>query len=255
MIRRAALAGAFCAGLLGLAGAAEAACPRPLDMRVLPAEAQPAPHPWPQWMGFTQTLTSQLSRRNLSTVDLVFLGDSLIYSWTPEIFQQFYGHRRAQNLGIPGDTTQSLLWRLGRGNWPAALRPRVVVLLIGTNNGAFGWPAEPTAGAVMRVVEEVRARAPGVRVVLVGLLPRGAEPSEPARAVNRDVNELLRQCDDGQSIFWVDAGSFLLDGQQRLTPLISHDQTHLTPYGYTILSTVIEPVLRLALERGPPPTR
>lgn len=217
-------------------------------MQSLPPEARPAPHPWPDWGNYTAALTARLARANLPATELVFIGDSLVAGWSPEVFAQFYGTRRALNLGIPGDTTQTLLWRIQRGNWPAALRPRVVVVQIGSNNTEIAWPAEGTAAAILRVVEEIRARAPGVRVVVMGLLPRGTEPSDPRRAILERVNELLRGCADGRSLFVVEAGTLLLDGNQRLTPLISFDQTHLTAYGYTILSTALEGTLRMALE-------
>lgn len=241
------------AGLLfGLSAPALGNCPTPLDMRILPPEARPAAHPWPEWTNLANGLSARLATMDLSAINLVFIGDSLVSEWTPDIFEQFYGSRRALNLGVPGDTTQSLLWRIQRGNWPAALRPRVVVLLVGTNNAEFGWPPDITAQAIMRVVEELKVKAPGARILLVGLLPRGAERTAPPRAINRRVNSLLEACQDGRTLFWADADRLLLDINQRLTPLISHDQTHLTPFGYTILSTVMEPVLRAALneERG-----
>jgi len=222
-------------------------CPAPLPTQGLPQQAQPAAHPWPEWGERTAALSARLALAPVAATELVLIGDSLVASWAPDIFEQFYGARRPLNLGIPGDTTQTLLWRLGQGNWPAALRPRAVVLLVGTNNLDAGWPPDMTARAVLRVVAELRAKAPGTRVVLVGLLPRGAEPDDPRRAAIGQVNDLLRPCHDGRSLFWAEPGSVLLDGRQRLTPLISFDATHLTPYGYAILSAALEPVVRAAL--------
>lgn len=245
----------FVAGLSALAAPVQAACPGPLDMQTLPPEARPAPHPWPQWAELNRALSRRLSTMRLEEVELAFLGDSLVASWTPALFQHFYGHRRALNLGVAGDTTQTLLWRLRQGGWPAALRPRAVVVLVGTNNAAFGWHAAPTAQAILSVVEEVRARAPGVRVVLVGLLPRGAEPDDAGRRHNQEVNRLLAACHDGRTLFWLDAADVLLDGRQRLTSLVSYDQLHLTPYGYAILSTAMEGAVRAALEAPAPANR
>lgn len=243
------------AGLAALGSPALASCPAPLDMRALPPDARPAPHPWPQWAEMNRALSRRLSATRLEEVELVFLGDSLVASWTPAVFQHFYGHRRALNLGLAGDTTQTLLWRLRQGGWPAALRPRAVVVLVGTNNAGFGWHAAPTAQAILSVVEDMRARAPGVRVVLVGLLPRGADPDDAGRRHNQEVNRLLAPCHDGRTLFWLDAEDVLLDGSQRLTSLVSYDQLHLTPYGYAILSTALEGALRAALEAPASPHR
>lgn len=242
-------------GLAALAPPALASCPGPLDMRTLPPDARPAPHPWPQWAELNRALSRRLSAMRLEEVELVFLGDSLVAGWTPALFQHFYGHRRALNMGVAGDTTQTLLWRLRQGGWPAALRPRAVVVLVGTNNAGFGWHALPTAQAILSVVEEIRARAPGVHVVLVGLLPRGTEPDDAGRAFNQEVNRFLAPCPDGRTLFGLDAADVLLDGRQRLTSLVSYDQLHLTPYGYAILSTALEGALRAALEARAPAVR
>jgi beta-glucosidase len=79
---------------------------------------------------------------------VIFLGDSITAAWTAEwnvdeqkrsLFEQFFGIYRPLNLGIGGDETQHVLWRLEHGEI-AGLKPAVVVLLIGTNIATHRQP-------------------------------------------------------------------------------------------------------------------
>ncbi|HVY70641.1 MAG TPA: hypothetical protein VHH73_11985, partial [Verrucomicrobiae bacterium] len=53
-------------------------------------------------------------------VDLAFVGDSITQGWegngAKDVWQKYYGSRKAINLGIGGDRTQHVLWRLDHGN-------------------------------------------------------------------------------------------------------------------------------------------
>jgi lysophospholipase L1-like esterase len=82
-------------------------------------------------------------------------------------------------LGISGDQTQHLLWRLQSGELPPGLAPPTVFVLIGTNNLGSGMSAAQTLKGVVAVVELVRLRLPASRVVLFGLLPRGEHQTSP----------------------------------------------------------------------------
>ena len=83
--------------------------------------------------------------------DLLFLGDSITYLWTvgdgdisgypggKRIFDKYFGNLKVANFGIPGDTTQGVLWRLQNGEGQGH-KPKAVMLMLGTNNtgGASG---------------------------------------------------------------------------------------------------------------------
>jgi lysophospholipase L1-like esterase len=223
------------------------ACPAPLDPRALPPEATPIPHNWPEWANYVNGLSARIRATDMSRVELVFLGDSLLFSYPPELFQHFHGHRRALNLAIPGDTTATLLYRMGNGHWPAQLRPKLVVLLVGTNNTAIGARPEGTAQAVVKIMREIQQRSPQTRILLLALLPRGADARDPARAMNARVNQLLASCADNQRVFWSDVGRTLVDGAGNLSTAVAFDQLHLSMLGYAILGGAMEEPLRRIL--------
>ena len=51
-------------------------------------------------------------------VDLLFIGDSITQGWEDQgrrVWEAYYGHRHAVNLGFNGDCTEHVLWRLQHG--------------------------------------------------------------------------------------------------------------------------------------------
>ncbi|MDB6027461.1 MAG: lipolytic protein family, partial [Verrucomicrobiales bacterium] len=75
--------------------------------------------------------------KNAGNVDVLFVGDSITQGWEgtggKPVWQKYYGKMKAVNIGISGDQTQHVLWRLDHGN-ADGLKPKVTVLMIGTNN-------------------------------------------------------------------------------------------------------------------------
>ena len=226
---------------------AQAVCPSLPSRNPMPKEAVPSYLEDANWRGRVAQL-SGITASDLSRYQMVFLGDSLTQGWFPLIFEQFYGHRSALNLGVGGDFTQGLLWRITQGgHWPASLRPRVAVLLIGTNNATFTDRAEDTALGIAEIVRAIRQRSPTTRILLVGILPRGADGNDAARAMNRRVNALIARCADNQYVFYADPGPMLTDAYGRMSDQMAYDRLHLTMVGYSILAAGLEPTVQRLL--------
>src|SRR5437764_1010741 len=73
-------------------------------------------------------------------VGLLFVGDSITDGWRNfgprggrDVFEQAYGRYRPLNIGIGGDRTQHVLWRLDADE-VEGISPKVAVVMIGTNN-------------------------------------------------------------------------------------------------------------------------
>jgi beta-glucosidase len=226
-----------------------AACPAPAPGQRPPAEAIPTMPTWPEWRVWADASAARVRAADVARARIAFLGDSITEGWQPDIFRLFYGHRGAVNLGVSGDVTQSLLWRLDHGHWPAALQPEAIVLLIGTNNIGQGNRPEEVAVGVATIIARLQRLAPRARIVLLGVLPRGATAADPMRPAIARLNQLLQGCGDSQRIFYSEPGQLMLDAQGLLPAWVAFDRLHLTQVGYTILSTAIEGHLRLALQR------
>jgi beta-glucosidase len=225
------------------ATAAEAGCPVPSPGEALPIEAQAEELDNPPWRERVARLDQQLADADLSRFDLVFLGDSITEAWDPPLFSRNFGPR-ALNLGVRGDTTQGMLWRLPRLRLGAALRPKLIVLLIGTNDTWPGGDPRKAAIGVGEVVRQIRARTPESRILLVGILPRGPDGSDPWRVMGAGMNRLIPACADGKKVFYADPGVGLVDSGGHLSPEIAGDLLHPTPRGYAILAAALGPQIR-----------
>src|SRR5262249_19324394 len=154
------------------------------------------------------------------------------------------------NAGLSGDRTDHLLWRLQHGNL-ARPPPKAVGLLIGTNDPAYCRSPELTADGTPAHLEKRRPRLPKARDLPPGLFPREESPSAPLRLEVAQVNRLIRDCADGEHIFYAEIGEVLLDRDGLLPAAISPDQLHFTELGYALLAARLEP----ELDRLPGPSR
>src|ERR1700683_5522093 len=77
-----------------------------------------------------------LRRGAQGKIGVLFLGDSITELWNTtgrDVWARFYFNLYPANFGISGDQTQNVLWRIENGELDN-INPKVVVLLIGTNN-------------------------------------------------------------------------------------------------------------------------
>jgi beta-glucosidase len=177
-----------------------------------------------------------------SPYSILFFGDSLTEGWDAAVWEKSLAPRGALNAGVSGDRTDNLLWRLQNGNL-AGPAPQAVVLLIGTNDLAYGRSPALTADGIRANLEALRQRFPATTILLLGLLPREEASTAPLRVAATMVNHLIRACADGEHIVYADIGDVLLDGDGRLTTAVSPDGLHFTARGYSLLASRLEPEL------------
>lgn len=178
------------------------------------------------------------------TAQLVFLGDSITAGWgsKKEIWDKAFGAYKPANFGIGGDRTQHVLWRITHGELDG-IKPKAVVLMIGTNNSGSD-PAEGIAKGVTAIVETIRAKQPQAKILLLAVFPRGEKASpNPGREKLAKVNEIIAKLHDGQNIHFLDIGTKFLQPDGSLTKEIMPDFLHLSAQGYQIWADAISPKL------------
>jgi lysophospholipase L1-like esterase len=180
-------------------------------------------------------------------IDLLFVGDSITMAWKSTgrgIWDERFKPYNAANFGLGGDKTEHVLWRLQNGNLEG-IKPKVIVLLIGTNN-VGRITAQELAEGVTANVNEITKRLPETKVLLMGILPRGEKADHPHRLQVNEVNATISKLDDGKRIFFVDIGNKLLQPDGTISKEAMPDLLHLSGTGYQIWADAIrEPIAKL----------
>ena len=209
------------------------------------AEEHDAIKPVPRqggWMTRHQSFNKRVAEGN---VDLVFIGDSITQGWEgggKEVWATFYGKRNAVNLGIGGDRTQHVIWRLDHDN-VKNISPKAAVVMIGTNNSGSNTP-EQIAEGVAAIVKQLRTKLPKTQVLLLAVFPRGPDKNDKRRQVNEKTNEIFKKLADGKNVHYLDIGPKFLQDDGTLTREIMPDLLHLSKKGYAIWAESIEPTLK-----------
>ncbi|HUR56497.1 MAG TPA: platelet-activating factor acetylhydrolase IB subunit [Opitutaceae bacterium] len=196
-------------------------------------------------------------------VDVLFLGDSITDFWRRDnnpnqggkkIWDREFAPWKAANFGISADRTQHVIWRLQNGELDG-IKPKVVVLMIGTNNTGFerdnvtrrNTPAQTIEG-VKAVVSTLRAKLPATKILLLAIFPRGEKPDHPQRAEIAEINRALARLDDGRSIRYLDIGGKFLAADGTLPKDIMPDFLHPGEKGYEIWAAAMREPLREMLK-------
>ena len=173
--------------------------------------------------------------------DVIFIGDSITQGWVQRgknVWESHYASRHALDFGVGADATQHVLWRLEHMD-VASFRPKVAVLMIGTNN-TRNSPEEIAAG-VKAVLEKTQQVFPGVKVILMSILPN-ARANEKMQAVNA----ITKTFADSRRIYYLDLAAQMTpegDSWKGLGP----DKLHLTPAGYEMWAAALDPLLQKLL--------
>jgi lysophospholipase L1-like esterase len=182
-------------------------------------------------------------------VGVLFVGDSITDGWRggpprggKEVFEKNYGAMDPLNIGIGGDRTQHVIWRLEHGE-VEGISPRAAVLMIGTNNLGSNTNEEIVAG-VTKIVEILHEKLPKTKVLLLAIFPRGAKAEDPNRGRIKAINEQLAKLDDGgKTVKYLDIGPKFLEPDGTLPKSIMPDALHPNDKGYEIWAESIGPTL------------
>ncbi len=192
------------------------------------------------WMTRHQSFNDRVKQGN---VDLLLIGDSITQGWEgagKDVWAKYYGKRNAVNLGIGGDRTQHVLWRLDHGNVDG-IAPKLAVLMIGTNNSG-GNTAEEIGAGIEAIVKKLREKLPQTKVLILAVFPRGDKPN-PMREKNAKASQIAAKLADDKMVFFLDIGDKFLAPDGTLTKEIMPDFLHLSPAGYEIWAASTEPTV------------
>jgi lysophospholipase L1-like esterase len=192
-----------------------------------------------------------LARRTAGPIGVLFLGDSITEGWGgggKAVWEKYYAPLDAANFGIGGDQTQHVLWRIDNGELDG-ISPKLVVLLIGTNN--IGYPAEEILKADDKIVQEIHDKLPQSKLLILGIFPRADKRAgSPVlmQAKIKEVNKGLATLDDGSKTRFLDVSNIFLDADGNIPTDIMKDHLHPTAKGYQIWADAMNPLLNEMLK-------
>jgi lysophospholipase L1-like esterase len=198
----------------------------------------------PRWVARHEGFVKQAQQGG---VDILFMGDSITDFWRgrgSNVWNKYYASQHAANFGISGDRTEHVLWRMDNGELDG-IKPKVVVLMIGTNNTGRGRGANSVPQViegVTAVVNDIRSKLPDSKILLLGIFPRGTL-DDPQRAQVALINTAIAKLDDGTMVKFLDIGSKFLEADGTLPKSIMPDLLHPNERGYQIWADAMNPTL------------
>lgn len=140
----------------------------------------------------------------LKSVDLVFLGDSITQGWTAnwlkhhgvKTWNSAFKSYTKVNLGLSSDKIEHLLWRITEGGIIDGFKARMIIVMIGTNNGD---KPEVIAKGVDNLLKVIAQKQPQAKILLLGVLPVSWRMKKSVQ-----INDLLVKLADNKKIFFKD---------------------------------------------------
>jgi lysophospholipase L1-like esterase len=231
----------FVLSMLGLSfacGLARAEAPKTegKPKSTIPAEKDPKRHE-----GFLKEKETLLAK---GPIQLVFIGDSITDGWRGRgkaVWQKNYTQYNTLNLGIGGDRTEHILWRVEHGELDG-LSPKAVVMMIGTNNS--GSPVADIVAGIIADVNIIHEKLPKSHILLLAVFPRAPLANDPRRAKLKEVNEEISKLDGKENVTYLDIGAKFLEPDGTLPKTIMPDALHPNEKGYEIWAEAIAPTLQ-----------
>jgi platelet-activating factor acetylhydrolase IB subunit beta/gamma len=182
---------------------------------------------------------------NSGPCDVLLVGDSITIQWG-DAWKKHFPKLKAINIGIGGDKTQNVLWRLDHGGVDG-LQPRAILLMIGNNNMFFTPETgiESAARGIEMCMKNLRSKFPDVPIIVAKILPAhspGNRFYEDIKKTNRALEPL--QLEDNPKVQVLDMWNDFVDEKGILKKeLFTSDNIHLSAAGYAMYAKRLEPML------------
>ncbi|HWL39715.1 MAG TPA: SGNH/GDSL hydrolase family protein [Gemmatimonadaceae bacterium] len=183
---------------------------------------------------------------------VVFYGNSITEGWARHFGEMFPG-KPYIGRGISGQTTAQMLVRFRQD--VIALKPKVVVILAGTNDIAGN-----TGASTLEMIQDNLAsmvdlaKSNGIRVVLSSVLPvydypwrPGLGPAGKIAVLNRWLANYARE----RGVTYIDYHSAMADGRGGMRIELGPDGVHPNEAGYRVMAPLAENAIREALKKKP----
>jgi lysophospholipase L1-like esterase len=201
-------------------------------------------------------------------VPIAFLGDSITQGLTgasdrlamadgKRAFDHAFGKLGAISLGLSGDRTEHILYRIQHGALQE-FTPKVIVLQIGVNNVVAG---KHTASEVLlgigRIVSTLQTRSPTPQIVVCGPFPAGARESTTRQtidAIHAGLPAALHgttgstQSGEPGDVIYLDLRELFLNADGSCNENMRGDRIHISQTGQQAWLQAVRPIIKAALQ-------
>jgi lysophospholipase L1-like esterase len=228
-----------------------------LLLSVAQAQTPDCKNDWPNLARYDKdNKAAALPAKNEQRV--VFMGDSITDSWDSPNNGGFFPGKPYVNRGISGQTTPQMLIRFRRD--VIELKPRVVVILAGTNDIA-GNTGPTTLEAIEDNLKSMAqlATANNIRVVFASVLPVSDYELRDGKPLNQTtrrppdkilaLNKWIQEYAKANRYGYLDYFSAMADDKGFLKDELSDDGLHPNAQGYVVMAPLVEAAIAATLKR------
>lgn len=203
---------------------------------------------WPELNRY-RSANAQLETPKPNENRVVFMGNSITEGWH-YLFPNFFKENNYINRGIGGQTTPQMLLRFRQD--VVDLRPKVVVILAGTNDiaGNTGPSTIKMIADNIFSMAEI-ATANNINVVISSVLPvydyswrPGLKPADKIVSLNA---MLKLYCEENGHVY-LDYFSAMSDERNGLIEEYGYDGVHPNEKGYKVMESLVKPAINKALK-------
>lgn len=203
------------------------------------------PEDYQKYLLAWSSLRERYNNNNLviKSSKIVFVGNSLIQLFTPELLSKEFPGMDIQNRGIGGDTTYLLLERIEDN--VISLKPQIIVLEIGGNDLIQGKCIATIEENFKKIIRLVQSRLPESKIIILSVPPTSVSDLNSIVPIYNTT--LLNVANTSKNIYYVEVWNEM---REKDTPSIKmelkreRDKIHFNELGYSIWGKLIRPYLK-----------
>ena len=212
---------------------------------------------WPALARYSES-NATVAARARDEQRVVFLGDSITDLWDEPVYGGFFPGKPYLNRGISGQTTPQMLIRFRPD--VIALKPKVVVILAGTNDLAGNTGPTTLAAIQDNLVSMAElARINGIRVVFASVLPISDYETRDGKPIVqstrrrpeqiRTLNQWIKTYAAEHKLIYLDYYFAMVDDKGFLKDELSDDGLHPNEKGYAVMVPLAAEAVAKALQK------
>ena len=180
--------------------------------------------------------------------NLILVGNSIFHSLEEEdrkeVKAKYLDRYRTLNMGVSGDRTENVIWRLENGALEG-ISPKVAIVLIGTNNTDgnhylnISTPTE-LADGIYKICDLIHRKLPDTEILLMGILPYGYN-ANLRNNTNKATNQLISAFPEkNPKIHYIDIGPEYIDKNGKVNKELMPDYLHPNAEGHMLMFKALD---------------